>query len=82
MPPSHRAAMLTTLGLAQHALRRDKEAERQLSNALRIRREVLGPAHPKVAEACANLALVKASLGEFGEAEVLTKGSLRNNISN
>jgi tetratricopeptide (TPR) repeat protein len=76
VPPSHRAAMLNLLGLAQLGLGRDKEAERQLSSALRIRREVLGPAHPKVAEACANLALVKANLGEFKEAEVLIKESL------
>jgi tetratricopeptide (TPR) repeat protein len=75
VPASQRAAMLNMLGLAQHGLGRDKEAERQLSSALRIRREVLGPAHPKLAEACVNLALVKANLGEFTEAEVLIKES-------
>lgn len=76
VPASHRAAMLSILGLAQHGLGRDKEAERQLSSALRIRREVLGSAHPKLAEACVNLALVKVDLGEFTEAEVLLKESL------
>jgi len=80
--PLHRAAMLNILGLAQHGLRHDKEAELQLSNALRIRRGVLGPAHPKLAEASANLALVKASLGEFTQAEVLIQEALSIVVAN
>ena len=74
--PLPRADMLNILGLAQHGLGRDEDAARQLSGALRIRREILAPNHPKLAEGLSNLALVKTSLGEFTGAQALIEESL------
>jgi tetratricopeptide (TPR) repeat protein len=75
-PPSSRADMLNILGLAQHGLGQREDAARQLSAALRIRREILAANHPKLAEGLSNLALVKTSLREFSEAEALIEESL------
>jgi tetratricopeptide (TPR) repeat protein len=68
--------MLNILGLAQNGLGRHEDAARHISDALRIRREILAPNHPKLAEGLSNLALVKTSLGEFTEAEALLEESL------
>jgi tetratricopeptide (TPR) repeat protein len=75
--PMLRSEMLNALGLAQHGLKRNEEAERLISDALRIRREFLGRGHPKLAESLSNLALIKTSLGEFSEAKPLLEESLR-----
>ena len=75
-PPSSRADMLNILGLAQHGLGQHEDAARQISAALRVRREILAPDHPKLAEGLSNLALVKTSLGEFTEAQALIEESL------
>ncbi len=53
-----------------------KEAERALNRALAIRKKVLGPEHPDVAQSLNNLAVLYNCQGEYAEAEPFCQRAL------
>jgi len=65
------AAALSSLGRVLLARRRFSDAEQVLSEALSIRRELLGDDHPHVALSRKDLAALYFDLGESADAEVL-----------
>ncbi|MBX7084753.1 MAG: tetratricopeptide repeat protein, partial [Nannocystaceae bacterium] len=81
-PDASVAAALNNVGLALDDLSRHDEAIAALRESLAIRRTVLGPDHPEVAEGLANLskALVAAGNDDEGERELLAAIALRERI--
>ncbi|MFO0631835.1 MAG: tetratricopeptide repeat protein [Nannocystaceae bacterium] len=82
VPDASVAAALNNIGLALDDLSRHDEAIAALRESLAIRRTVLGPDHPEVAEGLANLskALVAAGNDDEGERELLAAIALRERI--
>ena len=70
------AAALQILGAAQYARQQYAEAESTFREALAIRIQVLGPAHPKTANTMANLANTLSRLHREDEADSLDVAAL------
>jgi len=74
--PETRAALMETMGRVYRSLGLYDEAGSLLEEALRLRRQTLGPNHLDVAANEINLALVFQSLGEKAKSEALTRQAL------
>ncbi|MCB1035055.1 MAG: serine/threonine protein kinase, partial [Acidobacteria bacterium] len=74
--PEVRAELLHTSGSILSVLRENDSAQRQLEEALEIRRSLLGESHRDVIETTSALAAVKKQLGELDEAEALAENSV------
>ena len=71
------AALMNTLGRIYRNLGAVERSEELLTGALTIRREVLGPAHPEVAESLHDLGELHYMRGSFAEGETLLRESLK-----
>ena len=74
--PAVRARMLHTLGFVRYHLAAYEHAEMLLGKALRIRREVLEPDHPELAESLRYNGLLQREIGNLEAAERLMEESL------
>ncbi len=70
------AALMNTLGRIYRKLGAYERSEELLIDALAIRREVLGPAHPEVAESLRDLGQLHYVRGSYAEAEKWLRESL------
>jgi serine/threonine-protein kinase len=70
------ATVLNNLGDLLRAAGRIDEAEQHLVEAVKLRRQLLGPQHPDLAKSINNLALVLRSLGRLEEAGPLYREAL------
>lgn len=68
---------LFQMGIAAHQQREYEQAEDYYRQALGIRREHLGPDHPKLAEVLNNLALLHQEKGEYAAAQELYDEALQ-----
>jgi len=74
--PEVEAAVRTTIGLTYFALGKAGEAEKQHSEALKIRRSVLGKEHPDTLASMNNLGEALRMGEKFGEAEAMHRRTL------
>ncbi len=74
--PETKAALLNTMGTAYHNLGLDDRARPLLEQALKLRRQHLGSAHPDVAESLDALGDFHVSRGELNAAEAAYRESL------
>ena len=75
--PEPLAEALTQFGDASRRADAPDDAQRALTRALDLRRQVHGPEHLKVAEVLQNLALVRHEQGEYADAESLHRQALQ-----
>ncbi len=74
--PLTQARLMDTMGTVYHQLGLYESAEVLLVEALKIRQEHLGEAHPEVASSLNNLAILYTNQGRFQEAEPLYRQAL------
>jgi serine/threonine protein kinase/tetratricopeptide (TPR) repeat protein len=74
--PEIEAAVRLTIGGTYRALGRYQEAEKLLRSSLAMRRQILGPEHPDVAESLKELALVSRAKGDYIQADQLLRQAL------
>lgn len=76
MEPAIRATLMDQIGAVYLSLGKYDEADRQISEALRLRREFLSSDHPQLAESLIHAGTLKHLLGYYEDAELLLREAL------